>query len=248
MLTLKARDSFKYAINYYHQMKTIGLIGGTGWVSTLEYYRLVNKETNDRIGGLNASQCLLYSFNYNDIAELNLKNDHDAILKLLIDVAQKLEVAGANGIALCANTLHFYADDLQKQITIPIIHIGDATAREINVKGLSKVGLLGTKMTMEKDFYKTRLINFRIETIVPDDRERAYIHRTIFNELLKNEFLDNTREQFITIIKKLKDNGAEGIILGCTEIPLLISQSDIEIPIFNTLEIHAKRIVQFALE
>ncbi len=228
-------------------MKTIGLIGGTGWVSTLEYYRLINQEINNKLGGLNAAQCLLYSFNYSDIAELNQKNDHASILRLLINTAQKLEVAGVDCIALCANTLHYYADDLQKQVSKPIVHIATAIATEIDIKGLSKVGLLGTKMTMEEDFYKNRLRDSHIETIIPDDRERAFVHRSIFNELIKNTFLDKTREQFIGIIEKLQQQGAEGIILGCTEIPLLINQSDVDIPLFNTLEIHAKAIAEFAV-
>jgi aspartate racemase len=229
-------------------MKTIGLIGGTGWVSSLEYYRLINLEINRSLGELNAARCVLYSFNYNDIAELNLKKDHDTILKMLIDAALKLEFTGVDCIALCANTLHFYADNLQKHISKPIIHIASATASEIRAKGLSKVGLLGTKMTMEENFYKNRLSDLNIETIIPDDRDRAFIHRTIFSELLKNIFLDKTKEQFKHVIGKLQDQGAEGIVLGCTEIPLLINQKDISIPLFSTLEIHAQAIAKFALE
>jgi aspartate racemase len=228
-------------------MKTIGLIGGTGWVSTLEYYRLLNLEINSRLGGLNAARCLLYSFNYNDIAELNIKSDHKGVLRMVTDAAQKLEVAGVDCIVLCANTLHFYADDLQSQISKPIVHIASATAREISKMGLTKVGLLGTKMTMEEDFYKNRLKDSNIQTIIPDVRDRAFIHRTIFNELLKNVFLDNTKTQFMDVIQKLQLQGADGIVLGCTEIPLLIKQNDVDIPLFNTLEIHVKAIAEFAL-
>jgi aspartate racemase len=228
-------------------MKTIGLIGGTGWVSTQEYYRLLNLEVNKKLGGQNAARCIVYSFNYNDIAELNQKNDHAGVLKLLIDVAHNLETTGVDCIALCANTLHFYADDLQKQLSKPIIHIASATANEIKNKPLSKVGLLGTKMTMEEDFYKNRLRNSHIETIIPDDRDRAFIHRSIFNELIKNIFLDKTKDQVFSVIRKLQDQGAEGIILGCTEIPLLINQADSDIPLFNTLDIHVKAIAEFAL-
>ena len=229
-------------------MKTIGLIGGTGWVSTLEYYRLINTEVNNRLGDLNAATCLLYSFNYKDIADLNQKKDHAGVLKLVTEAAQKLETAGVDCIVLCANTLHYYADDLQKNISKPIVHIGSATAREISTKGLSKVGLLGTKMTMEEDFYKNRLSNSNIQTLVPNDRERAFIHRSIFGELLKNVFLDKTKTQFLDVISNLKQQGAEGIILGCTEIPLLIKQSDVDLPVFNTLEIHVNATVDFALE
>lgn len=229
-------------------MKTIGLIGGTGWVSTLEYYRLINQEINRKLGGLNAARCLLYSFNYNDIAELNQKNDHVGVLSMVANAAQRLETAGVDCIALCANTLHYYADDLQLQISKPIVHIASATAHEIKGIGLSKIGLLGTKMTMEERFYKNRLGDSNIETIVPDDRDRAFIHRTIFNELIKNILLDKTRDQFISIIEKLQKQGAEGIILGCTEIPLLINQSDTKLPLFNTLEIHAKAVAAFAVD
>lgn len=228
-------------------MKTIGLIGGTGWVSSQEYYRLINLEINSRLGGLNAARCILYSFNYNDFAELNQKNDHASILEMLIDAALKLENAGVDGIALCANTLHYYAENLQKKLKKPIIHIADATGLEIKAKALRKVGLLGTKMTMEEGFYKDNLAKLGIDTIVPSDRARAYVHRTILNELLKNVFTDNTRHQFIDIINELSSQGAEGIVLGCTEIPLLIKQKDVEIPIFNTLDIHAKAIADFVL-
>lgn len=229
-------------------MKTIGLIGGTGWVSSHEYYRLINLEINNRLGGLNAARCLLYSFNYNDIAELNQKNDHEGVLNLLIDASHKLEAAGVDGIALCANTLHYYAEDLQGKISKPIIHIAKATAAEISTKGLSKVGLLGTKMTMEQGFYKDNLAISGIDTITPSDRERAFIHRTIFNELMKNIFTDAAKNQFIHIINELQKQGAEGIVLGCTEIPLLINQKDVEIPTFNTLDIHSKAIADFLLE
>lgn len=217
-------------------------------MSTLEYYRLINTEVNSRLGGLNSARCILYSFDYSDIAELNQKNDHAGILRMLIDAAQKLEIAGADCIGLCANTLHYYADDLQKQILKPIIHIASATADEIKRKGLSKVGLLGTKMTMEEDFYKNRLSNSQILTLIPNEPERAFIQRTILNELLKNIFLEKTKAQFLQIISSLQQQGVEGIVLGCTEIPLLIKQSDVKLPVFNTLEIHVNAIVDFALE
>ena len=228
-------------------MKTIGLIGGTGWVSTLEYYRLLNQEVNSRLGGLNAAKCLIYSFNYAEIAALNQENNHAGVLKMVTDAAHKLEMCGVDGIALCANTLHFYADDLQSQITKPIIHIASATADVIKRDGYSAVGLLGTKMTMEENFYKNRLKDSGICTLIPNDRERAFIHRSIFNELLKEIFIDTTKQRFLEIISSLKQQGAEGIVLGCTEIPLLIKQKDVDIPVFNTLEIHVKAIADFAI-
>lgn len=228
-------------------MKTIGLIGGTGWVSTLEYYRLLNQEVNSRLGGLNAAKCLIYSFNYAEIAALNQENNHAGVLKMVVDAAQKLELSGVDGIALCANTLHYYADDLQSQITKPIIHIASATADVINKEGYSIIGLLGTKMTMEENFYKNRLKDSGITTITPNDRERAFINRSIFSELLKEVFLDSTKQQFLGIISNLKQQGAEGIVLGCTEIPLLIKQKDVDISVFNTLEIHVKALADFMI-
>jgi aspartate racemase len=228
-------------------MKTIGLIGGTGWISTLEYYRLINMEVNNRLGGLSAARILLHSFNYNDIAELNQRNDHAGVLQMVTDAAQKLEGAGVDCIALCANTLHYYADDLQRKIDKPIVHIGSATAFKISKLGLSKVGLLGTKITMEENFYKDKLSNSNIQTLIPTDRERAFVHRSIFNELIKNILLEKTKAQFIDVISNLTLQGAQGIVLGCTEIPLMIKQSDVSIPVFNTLEIHANAIVDFAL-
>jgi len=228
-------------------MKTIGLIGGTGWVSTLEYYRLLNQEVNSGLGGLNAARCLIYSFNYAEIAALNQENNHAGVLKMVVDAAQKLELSGVDGIALCANTLHYYADDLQNQITKPIIHIASATADEIGRNGLTTIGLLGTKMTMEENFYKNRLRDSGISTLIPNDRERAFTHRSIFNELLKEVFLDSTKQKFLEIISNLKLQGAEGIVLGCTEIPLLIKQKDVDLPVFNTLEIHVKAIADFAI-
>ncbi len=228
-------------------MKTIGLIGGTGWVSTIEYYRVLNLEINKRLGGQNASRCILYSFNYADINECNLREDHTGVYKMVLDAAAKLKNASADFIVLCANTLHQYADELQKKIELPIVHIADATAKEIKKQGLSKIGLLGTKFTMEMDFYKKRLIAAGIESLVPEKPERLFIHDTIMNELLKEIFKPEAKKKFLEIINDLEQKGAEGIVLGCTEIPLLIKQDDTHLPVFNTLKIHAQAAVDFAL-
>lgn len=228
-------------------MKTLGLVGGTGWVSTVDYYRLINQEANRRLGGLNFCEMFIYSFNYAEINSRNKKDDHAAIFGMVKQAAQKLITAGAEGIVLCANTLHMYADDLQKEIDVPIIHIAEATAKEINSRNFSKAGLMGTKFTMEKDFYKTRLSNHGITPLVPEAEDREFINDTIFNELLKEIFKKETKEKFLEIIDKLKTRGAETIILGCTEIPLLIKEGDCDLPIINTLEIHSKAAVDFAL-
>ena len=229
-------------------MKTIGMIGGTGWVSTVEYYRLINELTNARLGGLQFAKCILYSLNYGDIDTYNLKGNKQGVLELITDAAKKLELAGADGLSLCANTLHFAVDSLEIATYLPIVHIADATGNQIVKKGMKKVGLLGTKQTMESDFYKTRLQTKGIECLVPELEERDYINQIITTELFKSVFKQETRSRFIEIIQELHHKGAEGIILGCTEIPLLIKQKDVSIPIFDTLHIHAEAIVDFILE
>ena len=229
-------------------MRTIGLIGGTGWVSTLEYYRLINEETNKRLGGLNAARCILYSFNYGEINELNLSDDNEGIYKLVLGAAIKLKNVEVDCLVLCANTMHQYVERLEKETKLPIVHIADATATEIKNLDLSKIGLLGTKFTMEMDFYTKRLSNSGIESLVPERPERLFIHNAIMTELLKEEFKPETKRKFLDIIYNLEQKGAEGIVLGCTEIPLLIKQEDTHLPVFNTLQIHAKAAVDFAIE
>jgi aspartate racemase len=229
-------------------MKTIGLIGGTGWVSTLEYYRLINEETNKRLGGHNAARCIIYSFNYADINECNLREDHEGVYKLVLDAALKLKNASADCIVLCANTLHQYVDRLIEEVNLPIVHIADATAVEIKKLGLSTIGLLGTKFTMELDFYTSRLSDASIKSLVPERPERLFIHNTIMDELLKEIYKPESKKRFLEIINDLEQKGAQGIVLGCTEIPLLINQADTHLPVFNTLKIHAKAAVDFAIK
>jgi aspartate racemase len=228
-------------------MKTIGMIGGTGWPSTLEYYRLINQETNKRLGGLNSAKIVMTSFNYAEIDALNKKEDHAGVYKLVLESAQKLKKCSVDCLVLCANTLHQYVETLEREIGIFIVHIADATADEIKKNKLKKIGLLGTKFTMEMDFYTKRLKTKGIASIVPEMPERDFIHNAIMSELLIEVFKNETKEKFLYIIDELEQNGAEGIVLGCTEIPLLIKQKDIHLPVFNTLEIHAKAAVDFAL-
>ncbi len=228
-------------------MKTIGMIGGTGWPSTLEYYRIINQETNRRLGGLNSAKIMLSSFNYAEIDLLNKKDDHAGVYKLVLDTAQKLKKCSVDCIVLCANTLHQYVEDLEKETDLKIVHIADATADEIKKKELKKIGLLGTRFTMEMDFYTRRLKEKGIESIVPEKPERDFIHYSIMNELLKENFKAETKANFLKIINDLEKSGAQGIVLGCTEIPLLIKQKDTDLPVFNTLEIHAKAAADFAL-
>ena len=228
-------------------MKTIGLIGGTGWTSTTDYYRLINQETNRLLGGLNSARCILYSFNYADINECNLRDDHEGVYRYVLDAAQKLKYASADFLVLCANTLHQYVDRLNDEIKLPIVHIADAAVAEIKRKGISTVGLLGTRFTMEMDFYTKKLSEAGITSLVPDKPGRNYIHSIIMDELLKENIREESRKHFLEIIGSLETRGSQGIVLGCTEIPLLIKQEHTHLPVFNTLELHAKAAVEYAL-
>jgi aspartate racemase len=223
------------------------MIGGTGWVSTLEYYRLINQEINKKLGGLNSARIVMTSFNYADIDKLNKVEDHAGVYKLVLDCAQKLKNASADFLVICANTLHQYTEVLESEVGLPIVHIADATATEINRKNLDTIGLLGTKFTMEMDFYSKRLDRSGIKSLVPEKPEREFIHQAIMNELLKEEFKKETKNKFLSIIEELQRRGARGIVLGCTEIPLLIKQEDITLPVFNTLDLHARAAANFAL-
>ena len=229
-------------------MKTIGLIGGTTWLSTVDYYKLINRKVNEKLGGDSSAKLLLYSVDFAEYRKLAEENNWDEMSRRLCPVAKMLETGGAECLLLCANTLHIIANDIRKSINIPLIHIAEETVNQIKKSGLKKVGLLGTRFTMEKDFYKKILIENQIEPLIPGDDERIFIHNSIFDELGKEIFKPETKKKYIDIIDKLIKNGAEGIILGCTEIPLIIKQEDCPVPVFNTTEIHANAIVEFALE
>ncbi|PNX51107.1 MAG: aspartate racemase [Thermoplasmata archaeon M8B2D] len=227
-------------------MKTIGLIGGTSWLSTLEYYRIINETVNEKLGDAHSARCILYSV---DFEEDIVKNEYnwDKIIENYIDIAIRLERFGADFLIICANTVHKIVEGVQKSIKIPILHIADATGIKIVENGLKKVGLLGTRITMEENFYKDRLKEkFGIETIIPKENEREIIHKIIHEELTYNIIRDSSKQRYIKIIRNLVDDGAQGIILGCTEIPLLIKQNDVEIPVFDTTNIHAKAAVDYA--
>ena len=228
-------------------MKTIGLLGGTSWVSTIDYYRYLNEGINARLGGIQFAKCIIHSFNFADIQRNNDANDWEATLTLFLEAATNLEKSGAAAILICANTLHKIAEPLQANIGIPIIHIGVVTADAIAKKGLRKVALLGTKFTMELDFIKGKLKDRGIETILPNDEDREYINTNISSELAKNIFTDESKKNYLSIISKLIRAGAEGIILGCTEIPMFIKQEDVTVPIFDTAAIHAAAAIDFVL-
>lgn len=229
-------------------LKTIGLIGGTTWVSTLEYYRIINETVKEKLRGMHSAICILYSIDYDEFI-LQREGKWEEIAISFVDIAKKLERSGADFLIICANTLHKIADDVQKSVNIPLLHIVDVTAEKILEKGIKKVGLLGTRHTMEEEFYKQRLKEkFDIEAIVPKIKEREIIDNIISEELAHEIIKQPSKQKYIKIINKLVSNGAEGIILGCTEIPLLINKNDVDIPIFDTTTIHAKAAAEYALK
>lgn len=229
-------------------MKKIGLIGGISWVSTSDYYTLINKGINEKLGGLNFSECLIYSFNYADIKRNNDANDWETTFKMLFKGCEFLKSGGAEAIVLCANTMHLIADKLQEAIDLPVIHIAAETADAIQKQDIKKVGLLGTKFTMELDFFKDKLTQKGIETIIPTSEEdKDFIHYTIFEELGRGIVTDETKKRYLEIANQLIQNGAEGLILGCTEIPLVIKEGDLAVPIFDTALIHTQAAIDFQL-
>ncbi len=228
-------------------MKTIGFVGGLSWVSSLDYYRLFNEITNQRLGGNEAAKIAMYSVNYGEIVTLTHKGDWDEITRIITDAAKKVEAAGATCVLLGANTMHHVAERVQEKISIPLLHIADVTAKAIQQKGINKVALLGTRYTMQFDFYKYKLARYGIETIIPGADGIEFVNNAIYNELGKGKFLAETKQGFLEIIDKLSDEGAQGAILGCTEIPMLIKQSDTSLPVFDTTLLHATAAVDFAL-
>ncbi len=228
-------------------MKTLGLIGGTTWVSTVDYYRYINQLIAENLGGLNSAKILLYSLNFEELKTLFEAGDWKEVAEMLSEIAKNLETAGAEAILLCSNTTHIPAEEIRRRINIPLIHIAEATAREINKLNLKKVALLGTKFTMDSDYYGEKLGQHEIETIVPNAEEREFINSSIFNELGKNIFAEETKQKYLEIIQNLNERGAEGVIFGCTEIPMLIKPEECPIPSFDTTLIHARAAVEFAL-
>ena len=230
-------------------MKTIGLIGGMSWESSLDYYRIINETVKEKLGGLHSAECLMYSVDFGIIEKYLQKEEWEKIADRIIEIANNLEKGGAGFILLCTNTMHNLAERIETSINIPLLHIADATADEIIKKGLKKVGLLGTRFTMEMDFYRTRLKNlYNIDVLIPEKEERDFIHKVIFEELCLGQFKPDSKKAYLEIINNLTCRGAEGIILGCTEIPLLIKQDDLEVFLFNTSRIHAISAVEFALK
>lgn len=226
-------------------MKKIGLLGGMSWVSTLDYYRFINEGINSQLGGHNYAECIIYSLNHGDIHSKGWVNSFE----LLLAGCESLKRSGADAIALCANTAHLFADQLQEAVQLPLIHIRTATANAIKNKGLTKVALLGTKFTMEMDFYRQKLEGHGLTVLTPASEEtRDYIQYVVKDELGKGIIEAETKQRFLAIIQDLVDQGAQGVILGCTEIPLLIKQADVNIPVFDTTKTHSEAIVAYMLE
>lgn len=231
-----------------NKMKKIGLVGGISWTSTLDYYRYLNEGINEKLGGLNFAECLISSVNFDNFQRFNANYDWEATYHLLLTAAEDLKKAGAAAIVLCANTAHIVADRIANEIQLPLIDITTAVAREIQETGLKKVGLIGTTYTMELDFYKDKLRAYGIEPLIPESQEvRNYLEDTLRNELGRGILNPETKKQYLVIIQSLVDQGAEGMILGCTEIPLLIKAEDLSVPVFDTTKIHAQAAVDFSL-
>jgi len=229
-------------------VKIIGLIGGMSWESSVEYYRIINEEVKSKLGGLHSAKCILYSVDFEEIEHYQADGDWEKSGELLGEVAQSLEKAGADFIVLCTNTMHKVFQSIEEKISIPILHIADATANQIIKNDINTVGLLGTKYTMEQDFYKSRLESHGIKVIVPNTIERNVVNQVIYEELCLGNTEQSSRDYYKKVIMNLVDNGAEGIILGCTEIGLLIKPADSEIQLFDTTVIHAIEAVNKALE
>lgn len=230
-------------------MKTIGLIGGMSWESTTSYYQQINTLVSQKLGGLHSAKINLHSVDFAEVAPLQQSGDWDKLGCMLSDTAQKLEQGGADFVLICTNTMHLVAPQVQAAINIPLLHIADATAQTLEEAGINKVGLLGTRYTMEQDFYKGRLIeNYDLEVLIPEDDDRTLVHNIIFDELCLGKIEPDSHRHYLRIINQLRQQGAQGIILGCTEIALLVKQQDTDSPLFDTVAIHAAKAVEFALE
>jgi aspartate racemase len=229
-------------------MKAIGLIGGMSWESTLLYYQLLNQGVRERLGGLHSAKILLHSLDFADVEQLQVKGEWEQAGEMLGNAAVGLEQAGADMVLICTNLMHKVAPQVEAAITVPLLHIADAAGIAIQHQGLTRVGLLGARYTMEEGFYRQRLMDkFGIEVIVPEEEGRALVHQVIFDELCQGKFTDESRGSYLQVIESLRDRGAEGVILGCTEIPLLVKPEDTALPLFNTTELHARAALEISL-
>ena len=234
-----------------HPIKTIGIIGGVSWASSIEYYRIMNELVRDRLGGVSSAQILMFSIEFGEFSKQERmadRGDWTLMTKTIIDAAQRLKRGGADFIVIASNTLNSLADTIELKVGLPVLHIADATGEAVRKKGLHTVALLGTKYTMEQPFYRDRLKKYGIKVVIPDEEERDYVNAVIFDELCANRIKPESREGYKKIIDRLqKEEGAEGVILGCTEIPLLIKQENVSIPVFDTTAIHSEAAVEYSL-
>jgi aspartate racemase len=229
-------------------MRTIGLLGGMSWESSIEYYRIINETVKERLGGLHSAQSLMYSVDFADIEKLQHTGDWAALTQAMIDAAKQLERGGADFLVICTNTMHKMAPEVAAAIDMPLLHIADATADAIKAQKLDTVGLLGTRFTMEGDFYRGKLEkDHGLKVLIPDEAGREAVHRIIYDELVQGIIREDSRKAYLDVIADLQSRGAQGVILGCTEIPLLVKQADVSIPIFDTTTIHAQAAVDWAL-
>jgi aspartate racemase len=228
-------------------MKTIGLIGGTSWVSTIDYYRIINATVNERLGGNESARIILHSVNYGEIVSLTHKGDWEGIAAIISTAARQAEEAGAGCILLCANTMHRIAGRIQAVVSIPLIHVAAVTAKAIRQKGIEMVLLLGTRYTMTGDFYEEQLQQYGIKMVIPGPEAIEWVNDNIYNELGKGIFLPEAKKAYLDIINEHVSQGVQGVILGCTEIPLLLKQEDSPVPVFDTTLLHATAAVDFAL-
>jgi aspartate racemase len=230
-------------------MKVIGLIGGMSWESTAEYYRIINRTVKERLGGYHSGKILLYSVNFSEIEQLQRGGRWDKATEFMCDAARRVELGGADCLLICTNTMHKMAAEVQRAVVIPLLHIADATAMEIKKRGIKRVALLGTKYTMEEEFYKGRLrAKYGFEVLIPTEEDRNIINQIIYDEICLGRIEEESKKLFVQIIGGLENKGAEGVILGCTEISLLIKQKDSPLELFDTTAIHAQAAVDFALE
>lgn len=228
-------------------MKVIGLIGGLSWESSSEYYRMINQETRKRLGGLNSAKVLIYSVNHQEINELEDEDRWAELIEIMVQSARRLEKGGADFILMCCNAMHKIAEQIQDSIEVPLIHIAAAAASAVKHARLSSIGLLGARAVMEEKFFKNNLISADLKVLIPAENDREFINDVIFNQLAYGKIVEESRERTLEIIKRLKTAGAQGVILGCTELPLLIREEDSVLPLFDTLRLHAQRAVDLAL-
>ena len=229
-------------------MKTIGLIGGMSWESTVTYYKIINETVKEKLGGLHSAKCILYSIDFQEIEECQANGNWEKSGEILGEAANNLEKAGADFIVICTNTMHKVINQIKEKISIPILHIAEMTAEKILEKGLKNIALLGTKYTMEQDFYKSKLIEKGINVIIPDKNDIKIINKVIYDELCLGTINSNSKKKFLEIVDKLRSKGAEGIILGCTEIGLFIKNEDTDVPLFDTAVIHAEEAAIYSIK